>query len=197
MRYLSIDQSLSSCGCVVFEDDKPIYKKLIKTGSTSAKGKQKKDVTYFDKEVQQMAHICIEVSTLVQQFDVEHVILESLSFGSIGTATRSLAGLFYCINYTLLLDGFPVKNIHTIAPTQVKSYARQFLPEEDQTEENSKGKVIKAKMSKKQMFKAVESLDKDFLKGYSVSSGGGDLADSFWIGKRWYEELIKNDYENH
>lgn len=188
MRFLSIDQSLSSCAMIVFEDSKPIYKIVVRTGSKASVGKPKKDTVYFNKEVEQMAHICKEVSTLVQQFEVEHVVLESLSFGSIGTATRSLAGLFYCINYTLLLDDFPVNNIHTIAPTQVKSFARQFLPVESQTEKNAKGKDVKTKMSKKQMAEAAESLDKELLVGYTFSSGKGDLADSFLIGLKWLED---------
>lgn len=192
MRLLAIDQSMSNCALVVFEDDKVIYKKVVSTGSNASSGKKKKSVIYFDKDIEQMAHICQEVSTLVQQFEIESVVLESLSFSSIGNATRTLAGLFYCINYTLLLDGFPVKDIHTITPTQVKSFARQFLPEDERESKNSKGKSIKMKMTKKEMIKAAESLDNTLLVGYTLSSGKGDLADAYLIGLKWRNDNGKS-----
>lgn len=176
---------MSSCAYVVFEEDKVIHKDVIRTGSTSSKGKQKPNVSYFNTEVEQMAFICKEISTVVQQFEIDHVVMESLSLGSIGSATRTLAGLFYCINYTLLLDMFPVKNIHTIAPTQVKSFAREFLSEDERTTINDKGKTVKIKMDKKEMVRVAEKLDNDLLSGYTMSSGKSDIADAYLIGLKW------------
>ena len=86
------------------------------------------------------------------------------------------------------------------APTAVKSFARTFLPLEEQKE--IKSKPIKDKktkeiigyqdtevlceMNKKRMIQACNSVaPDDWLDGLTLASGKADYADSFWIGKTY------------
>lgn len=188
MKLLSIDQSMASCACVIFDNGEPIFKEVMKTtGSSNAKDWQ----MYFENPAEQMEYISGRILELCVSFEVEHIVLESLSFGSAGNATRDLAGLFFCIQLTLLRSGYTMQNIHTVAPTSVKSWARDKLPGEEQEVMNDKGtKMVKIKMGKDEMMKVCESLQPDFLKGYTKSGKNGgatDLADAFLIGRCYLE----------
>lgn len=184
MRILSIDQSMASCAYVVLEGETPIFKEVLHTtGSDKAKDWQK----YFANPVEQMMYISDKISGVRKSFNVDHVVLESLSFGSAGNATRDLAGLFFCIQLTLIRDGFSMENIHTIAPTSVKAWAREFLPFEEQLIMNPGGtKMIKIKMGKDEMMRVSDQLYPGFLAGYTKSGKNGgstDLADAVLIGR--------------
>ncbi|UZZ64418.1 hypothetical protein A54_178 [Septuagintavirus sv54] len=188
MKILSIDQSMASCACVVFDGNEPIFKEVLKTtGSANAKDWQIR----FDNPVEQMAYISRHIADICESFNVEKIVLESLSFGSAGNATRDLAGLFFCIQLTLLRDGYSMDNIHTIAPTSVKSWARGKLPGEEQEVMNAKGtKMEKIKMDKDQMMKVCELMQPGFLAGYSKTGKNGgstDLADAYLIGRCYLE----------
>lgn len=122
MRLLSIDQSMASCAYVVLEDGVPIFKEVLHTtGSEKKAGSSSEWCIFFKHPAEQIAYISRKIADVCQSFGVEHIVLESLSFGSAGNATRDLAGLFFGIQLTLLRDGYSMENIHTIAPTSVKS----------------------------------------------------------------------------
>lgn len=187
MKILTIDQSMASCAYVVLDGKEPIFKEVLHTtGSDNAKDWQVK----FSTPVEQMDYISKKILGVANAFGVEHVIMESLSFGSAGNATRDLAGLFFCIQLTLVRDGkYRIDQLHTIAPTSVKSWARDHLETDDQSVMNEKGtKLIKVKMGKDEMMKVSNILYPGFLEGYNKSGKNGgatDLADAILIGRCW------------
>lgn len=191
MRTLSIDQSMASCAYVVLEDTTPIFKEVLHTTNKETKDDWK---VKFEAPVEQMDYISNRILEVYKSFNVGNVVLESLSFGSVGDQTRDLAGLFFSIQLTLLRNGVKLKQLHTIAPTSVKSWARGKLPEESQTQVNDKGKLAKKKMGKNEMMEVCSLLEPGFLDGYNKSGkkgGATDLADAYLIGRCFVERTFK------
>lgn len=198
---MSVDQSLSHCAVVIFSDGQPIYREMIRTGSTKSKGRQQKDVVYFDTVYEQIEYICDRLVELVCEHVVDDYVMEALSLGSIGSATRDLAGLFYSIAISIVRDGnnmLDYNNIHTVAPTSVKSFARTLLPEEERTVVKEKvdkktGKKVysttQVKMEKSHMVRAVECDFPGWLDGLTLAAGKADYADAYLIGKKFLEGL--------
>lgn len=187
MRLLTIDQSMASCAYVVLEDGVPIFKEVLHTtGSEKKKQTSSTWCMFFEHPAEQIAFISRKIADVCESFKVDHIVLESLSFGSAGNATRDLAGLFFGIQLTLLRDGYSMDNIHTIAPTSVKSWARKWLPGEEQEVLSANGKKMdKVKMDKDKMMRVCEILHPGFLQGYTKSGKNGgatDLADAILIG---------------
>lgn len=185
MLILGIDQSLSHCAAVLTVDGIATEKHVFRTGSSGSKTKSK-GVVYFETQVEQIIYIIDNLVELVNRIKPDAVVVESLSFASVGNATRTLAGLYFCIMYQLYKLGYGDK-VHHLAPTSIKSWARNKLPEEQQTELNKKGKKIKKKMEKKEMIQVTEILDSELLKGYTLVAGKADIADAFILAK-CYEE---------
>lgn len=192
MILMSVDQSTTHTAIIIWREGKPVFREMIQTGLESTKGR-KKGVIYFGTRIEQIKFIIGKIDELIKSFQVTDYVMEALSFGSIGNATRDLAGLFYCIQYFLLSEHFDLKHIHTIAPTSVKSFARDFLPVELQTESKEKvdkktGKVVvstaKTKMDKDQMIIACENDYPGWLNGVTKTAGKADYADSYFIGKK-------------
>lgn len=198
---MSVDQSLSHCAVVIWRDGVPVYREMIRTGSTKSKGKQSPDVYYFDTVYEQIEHICKRINELCEEYSPDDYVMEALSLGSIGSATRDLAGLFYCIALSLddcgnhFIEYF---NIHTVAPTSVKSFARSLLPEDEQWEvkeklDKKKNKMVssksKVKMDKAMMVKAVNYDCPGWLDGVTLAAGKADYADAYLIGKKFLEDL--------
>lgn len=187
MRVLTIDQSMASCAYVVLDGIEPIYKEVLHTtGSSNAKDWQ----VWFKNPVEQMDYISTAILETAKSFKVEKIVLESLSFGSAGNATRDLAGLFFCIQLTLVRNGYSMDDIATIAPTSVKSWARGKLPGEQQEVMGAKGKMVLKKMGKDEMMEVCELLRPGFLAGYNKSGkfgGSTDLADAYLIGRCYIE----------
>lgn len=192
MKVLSIDQSMASCAYVVFEDEEIILRDIIKTTSSASPKEWQKQFTSLN---QQMMHIADQLFEAAVSFKVDHMVMESLSLGSIGDQTRNLAGLYHVIQTTFIRRGFPEENIHTVAPTSVKSWARQYLPLEEQSDRvNSKGKPLLVKMKKEHMVKACEMLYPEVLVGYNASGKHGgkeDIADATLIGRMFIDGLRK------
>ena len=191
-KFLSLDQSLSKCAWMVWEDGKIIDYGVWRTGSSSVKIK-KKGVEYFDKTEEQIEYVCEQLLLLVESVCPDHIVLEALSFGSVGNATRDLAGLFFTLKYAVEVDEYcylTYEDWTAYAPTSLKSFARDYLKEEDQTETSEKtGKSKKVKMDKKLMVKAARNCEGEgFLSEYNYSSGLDDLADAYWAGKKFIKE---------
>lgn len=187
MKLLTIDQSMASCAYVVLEDAKtPIFKEVLHTtGSSDPKPWQ----VGFSTPVEQMDYISEKILSTAKSFNVDHIVMESLSFGSAGNATRDLAGLFFCIQLTLFRNGYTSEQLHTIAPMSAKSWAWNFLPDELQGVPNDKGtKINKRKMGKDEMVIVAKTLYPGFLDGYNKTGKNGgltDLADAILIGRTW------------
>lgn len=188
MLILGIDQSLAKCALVLMKDRKPIKNFVIKTGKSSAKTKRQK-VHYYDTLQGQIHHICRVINNFIKSHEpLDKIVFESLSFGSAGNATRDLACLYGAIRESLILNGIDEDTlIEEVAPTSVKTFARELLDEQDKYEKDDKGKVVllkskkpkKIKMDKKLMVKAVRNeFGEDYLEGYNYSTGLDDLADA-------------------
>lgn len=176
---------MSHCAAVLTEDGVATEKHVYRTGSSGSKTKSK-GVVYFDTQVEQIIYIIDNLVDLVNRIKPDVIVLESLSFASVGNATRTLAGLYFCIMYQLYKLGYGDR-VHHLAPTSIKSWARNKLPEDQQTELNKKNKRIKKKMEKKDMIQVAEILDSELLKGYTLVAGKADIADAFILAK-CYEE---------
>ncbi len=195
---MSIDQSLSHCAVVIWENGKVKDRHMIKTGSTASKGKRKPDVAYFNTVLEQIHHIVSEICWLAKQNQIDDCVMESLSLGSVGNATRDLAGLFYCIQLALWENYVGLENLHVVAPTSVKAFARSLLPEEERTGVKEKvdkktGKKVesvgKVEMKKPQMVRAVDCDFPGWLDGLTLAAGKADYADAYLIGKKFMEGL--------
>lgn len=197
MKLMSVDQSLSHCAVVIWEGDKPSSKHMICTGSTHSKGKQKPNVAYFDSVAEQILYIAEKILHLAKEQGCDTYVMEELSFGSLGNATRDLAGLFYCIQMMFMLNedsGGPTSYLNCIPPTSVKSFAREFLPEEERVVvkervDKKTGKTVYSKgklvMKKPEMVRAVECAEPGFLDGITLTAGKADYADAYLIGKAY------------
>lgn len=195
MKLMSVDQSLSHCAVLLWdENDKPFYREVIKTGSSSSK-KKDAEVVYFNTPEEQIIYISNRIKQLCLENSVTDFAMESLSYGSFGSATRDLAGLYYCILQGLLTgeNALPAKSIYKIAPLKAKSLARLSLPEEERTQINKRvdkktGKTVQSvgqrTMGKDEVILACNYAYPGWLDGVTKTRGGkSDLADAFFIGK--------------
>lgn len=194
MKLMSVDQSLSHCAVVIWDDEgkEPETRYMIRTGSTSSKGKRKPDVVYFDHVIQQIDYIASEILNYVKVHKVDTYVMEELAFQAMGNATRDLAGLYYCILSALLEHHLTIEQIHTVAPTSVKSFARTLLPEEERTiikerVDKKTGKKVQSKgqlvMKKPEMVRATQCAVPGWLDGLTLDAGKADFADAYLIGR--------------
>lgn len=187
-RILGIDQSLSKCAFVQMVDGDVENLHLSKTGSSKVKTKRK-DTSYYDTLPEQIHRICKDLRSQVEYFKPDYITFESLSYGSSGDASRNLAELHGAMRETLICIGFSGEIIE-YAPTSLKSYAHQFLPEDLKWDGFTKaGKPKKVKMDKKMVVAAVRELcGKDYLSEYNYSTGLDDLSDATFLARKTWEE---------
>ena len=195
---LSIDPSIAKCAVVVWNDNKPVFWDVFKSGGIECK-KKLKSVTYFEKEVDKIDFISDNIISVVNEYNIEKVILEGLALNAVGNATRSLAGLYYVLLYKLKqLDLVEPENIIVISPTQVKSKARLLMENNGELETiNDKGKTKKSKikMDKQIMISIAEQYWPQVLDGYKNSgenAGKEDLSDACLI----YNAYLQLQKEN-
>lgn len=191
MKILAIDQSLSKCAITRHEDGKFVIEKLSKTGKSSVKNKRK-DTNYYDTLHEQIHHICEDVLSEVKTFKPDYIVFEALSFGSVGNASRDLACLYGAIRERLICE-FPDMEVSEFAPTSLKSFAHNYLPEHSKWDGTTKAnKPKKVKMDKKKVVEAVREIHgQDFLSSYNYSTGLDDLADSVFLGMMLYDQKKK------
>jgi len=193
MKILGVDQSLSKCAFVQMQDGEVKSVSLSKTGASKVKTKRK-DTNYYDTLPEQIHHICLGLREQVSEFNPDHIVFESLSFGSVGDASRNLACLFGAMQETLIMTGYKGEVI-SYAPTSLKSYAHTFLSEDRKWDGKTKaGKPKKIKMDKKMVVEAVKNLYGDsYLKDYNYSTGLDDLADATFLAHKTWTENEKKD----
>lgn len=187
-KILGIDQSLSKCAFVKMTNDEVTSIHLSKTGNSTVKTKRK-GVAYYDNLHDQIHHICKDLAETVISFRPDYITFEALSFGSVGDATRNLACLLGAMRETLIMMNYQGV-ISEIAPTSLKSYAHNYLPEDLKWDGKTvAGKPKKVKMDKKMMVSAVRQIyGEDYLKNYNYSTGLDDLADATFLAhKTWME----------
>lgn len=150
MKLLSIDQSLTNCACILWEDGNMIDHFVVQTP---------KDM---DTHIR-IYTIVNAISYYLEDNNVDKVVLEGLSFGSISTSVRMLAGLYYSI-----LIATHVHDIEweEVTPKSVKKFA------------------CHGKASKKEMWEALPDKVKAKFEATNktIASGKYDLADAYFIG---------------
>lgn len=137
---------------------------------SSAKGIVAHSVISSNKEddiYTRAAHIAREVMLFVGKHKPSKVILEGLAFGSVGDATRNLAGLQMLIVCELRANGYTVE---IVPPTTLKKFGA------------GKGNATKV-----EMYDAIPTTSQSILSVYKKTKGRYDIADAYWL----------SNYKNH
>jgi len=192
LKFISVDQSFASCAITYWEDNKALKFTVAKTSSSWVNNPNKKDVNYFPIITQQIDFVVNNIYNAFIEHNAEYCVVESPAQSGFGTAVASLKTLHRAIKEKFKLEGFEDK-FFDITPTALKAYARDYLPEDMQTDGVLKsGKTKKIKMEKKHMHLACKLAAPDgWLDNNTVSNGGGDIADSFWLGHMFYHKMLK------
>lgn len=160
MRILGIDQSYTSSGIVVLDDNgKMIHSEIFKT--------PKEDDVFVRAEA-----ISDKIVATVKEFAVESVSIEGLAFGSVNAnATRDLAGLQFLI-VTKVRLGLEIP-VSIMAPTSLKKFA-----------------TGSGKATKKEMIASLPSdvLETFKSSGFKVTTGLADLADAYFLAQKLRNE---------
>lgn len=156
IRFIGIDQSFTSSGYVVMDEQTNIvdFGRIVTS---------EKNGDIFDR-----AHVTASViGTLYLAHLPQYVGLEGLAFSKMGDATRDLAGLqFTIVNHLRYTIKCPREKIIIVSPNEVKKFA------------TGKGNSKKEAM--------VDSLPTDVVKlfeqrNYKKTTGLTDITDAYWI----------------
>lgn len=158
VTYLGIDQSLTCTGvCIMRQSGETIEVLHHEAITTKPTGLE----SYADT-LNRANFIADRLLEIYIKYEVNHVMIEGLSFGSVGNATRNLAMLMATICNKLGL-----KEPETVPPTTLKKYA-----------------TGSGKANKKDMLASIE-LDniKTFneLNPLTIKAGKYDIADAYWL----------------
>ena len=160
MRLLSIDQSLTCSGIMVWDNKNVVHFACIKT---------KNDI----EVIYRIRYILDEIRSIVEKYSITKVVVESLPYGAVSRSVRPLAALYYLIHHTCIDLGieFTESNV-----TSVKKLA------------TGKGNAKKETMILA-LQEQERGLFNDILKaGFKKTTGLADLADSYFIGKLQIEK---------
>jgi crossover junction endodeoxyribonuclease RuvC len=156
MRVLAIDPSLNSLGYCIFEDGL-----LYDFGAVQvSKGLEQHIKIYNISNILQ---------NIIDTENIDKIVLEGMSFGSISTSVRPLAGVYYQI---LILAYINNLEWEEIAPTSVKKFA-----------------TGSGKAKKPDMWKALPDKIKDKIEVQykTIASGKHDICDAYHIGMLFYK----------
>lgn len=154
MKILGIDQSLTSTGWVVLEDNTVTSHGIISTP---------KDNNKFDR----MASASYELVAIADDNKpLDAVVIEGLPFGmSHSNVSRDLAGLQAVIVTALHAYGFELdEDLFIIAPTTLKKHA-----------------TGSGKASKQEMFDALPLKEQGLFGSVPKTKGRFDLTDAYWL----------------
>lgn len=152
MIIMGIDQSLTCTGVAIIEGDTVLCTEGIRT-------KKDPDLDIVVDTVRRAKIIMSRIIELITIYDVDKVIVEGLSYASIGSSTRDLAILLGVITGRF-------NNTPTIVPPKVlKKYA------------TGSGNADKDKMLEAIPNQAL----KDKLKNTPIAQGRFDIADAYWL----------------
>jgi Holliday junction resolvasome RuvABC endonuclease subunit len=153
-RVLGIDQSYNSTGIVIVNNGDIEYFNVIKTDKS------------IDNIYDRALTIALEVSKIVEERAISNINIEGLGFGSVGNATRDLAGLqFTIINICKLKN--PNLIFLIVSPNTVKKFA------------TGSGKATKSDM----IDALPDNVKQSFTdRNYKKSTGLADLTDAYFIG---------------
>lgn len=153
MTILAIDQSYTSSGIVVLDDDNILHAERF--------------ITDKDEEIYRRAwDITNRTVELAEQYEVEYIAIEGLAFSKFGNATRDLAGLQFVIICKLRFEyDFEIR----IAPPKTMKKVATG------SGNAKKGDLIDALPDHhRKQFEAMN---------LKKTTGLSDLADAYWIGK--------------
>jgi len=124
------------------------------------------------------------ISSRIVELYIKHkcvdIVFEQLSYGSMGDATRNLAGLLFTIE-TKLFEQLGLDELTKLPPTSVKKFAVGY------------GGSMTRKVTKKDMMDALpeDTYSAFYDAGYLRSKGLADLADAYFIGKLHLDNISK------
>lgn len=159
--YVGIDQSFTGCGTVVLNGNG----ELLEFSLTKTKKDQYPDV--FTRALA----ITDNVIGFLEKYPTAMVAMEGLAYGSIGNATRDLAGLQFVL----------ITNIRT----RLNKQEVLFTP----TTVKAKAVGRSKKVTKGDMIDATNSVVLDEFKaaGFKKTTGLADLVDAYWIARLLYD----------
>lgn len=154
MNLMSIDQSLSCSGIVIWVDGKFKTWDIIKTDTKQG-------------TILRIREIAKKLNELVKTHNIDYIVIESLPFGINSTSVRPLAALYYCIWNTCINLGIEFTEANV---TAVKKSA------------TGSGKAKKGDMIEALLSTAPEVHASILKAGVKKTTGLADLADAYFIG---------------
>ena len=128
MYRIAIDPSLSKFAIVVFDSktNKVVNNLLVRSRYSKAK-KKYNWIEYFDTPQGKVNYVAETSFNFIEPYlsECDQIVIEGLSFASIGNATRDLAGVFHSFLHRLYIADF---NKYTIyAPMTLTKHAKLHL----------------------------------------------------------------------
>jgi len=153
MKVMGIDQSFTSSGIIILNNDDIIYAECFRTNKKNNRFNRAYEIT-------------VHITQLIAKYDPDIIAIEGLAFSMRGNATRDLAGLQFVI-VTYLQEVLNTE-VDIIAPLTVKKFA------------TGSGNAKKEDMIS---HLPEDALDLFLATGVKKTTGLADLADAYWIAK--------------
>ena len=157
--YMGIDQSYTSTGiCILNDDGNILHSEVITTD---------KSEDIYSRAGKVATTICL----IVQQYKPTNIAIEGLAFGMRGNATRDLAGLQFIIVHELNKIEYTYK---IVSPLTIKKLAMSNLSD-----------VKMKEMKKKMMHEATPDDVKEHLltQKYLKTKGLYDVVDAYFLAR--------------
>jgi len=153
MKVMGIDQSFTSSGIIILNNDDIIHSECFKTNKE-------------DNRFNRAYVITVRIKQLIDEYHPDIIEIEGLAFAMRGNATRDLAGLqFVIVTY---LQEVMHKEVDIISPLTIKKFA------------TGSGKAKKDEMIS---HLPEDVLQLFLSTGVKKTTGLADLTDAYWIAK--------------
>ena len=155
MKVLGIDQSYSSCGLMLLDENGIVASELFKADKKKNK---------FDQSFQ----IASQIGVFCLSNEPDWICLEGLAFGMVGNATRDLAGLQFVIMVHLTHRSGFGNRVEVVPPTVIKKLA-----------------TGKGNSKKEELYESLPVNVKDYIQstGVKKTTGRSDLTDAYWLAR--------------